>query len=329
MGRFFKWAGIILGGFVLLIAVLLVVIHGLSQRRLDRIYQVREETVPLPTDPASIEYGRHIFQFRGCEACHSAWSSLDVPRPGGQEGTHAELPSRHLPYMEGHIYLDDPAVGRVNASNLTSGKGGVTGNYATDADWVRAIRHGIRPNGKAMLFMPSTEFYYLSDEDLGAVIAFIKSAEPVDNKMPLSTISLTGRIVMTLVKEITFIPAELIPHDAPRPAAPEPGITHEYGEYLTYSCKVCHGLSMSGGAIPGFPSSWPAALNLTFGLGSALPNWNEAGFMETIRTGKTPDGRSLRSEYMPWRSYRFMSEDELRAVWVYLKSLPKKEFGNR
>jgi hypothetical protein len=121
-----------------------------------------------------------------------------------------------------------------------------------------------------MLYMPSTEFYYLSDEDLGAVIAFIKSVEPVDNELPASEISFTGRIVMTLVKDITFIPAELIPHNAPRPAAPEPGITPEYGEYLTYSCKVCHGLTMSGGPIPGFPSSWPAAPNLTFGYGSAL-----------------------------------------------------------
>jgi cytochrome c5 len=328
MGRFFKWVGITLGGLVLLIAVLLLVVYGMSQRRLDRIYPVTEEKVTVPTDPASIEQGRHIFQFRGCQACHSAWSSVDAPGIGGP-GTHTGLPSQDIPTMEGHIYLDDPAVGRVVASNLTSGKGGAAGNYATDADWVRAIRHGIRPDGKAMLFMPSTEFYYLSDEDLGAVIAFIKSVEPVDNELPASEISFTGRIVMTLVKDITFIPAELIPHNAPRPAAPEPGITPEYGEYLTYSCKVCHGLTMSGGPIPGFPSSWPAAPNLTFGYGSALPNWTESGFMETLRTGKTPEGRAIRGEYMPWRSYRFMTDDELRAVWVYLGSLPKKDFGNR
>jgi mono/diheme cytochrome c family protein len=138
-----------------------------------------------------------------------------------------------------------------------------------------------------------------------------------------------GRVVMTLVPSITFIPAELIPHDAARPVAPEVGISAEYGEYLTYSCKVCHGMSMSGGPIPGFPSSWPPAPNLTFGAGSALPSWTEAEFMDTIRTGTTPDGRTLRGEYMPWGSYKFMDDDELKAVWVYLQSLPELELGNR
>ena len=118
--------------------------------------------------------------------------------------------------MEGNIYLDDPAIGKVVASNLTSGKGGVGSAY-TDQDWARAIRHGIRPDGTPLLFMPSTEFYFLSDEDLGAVIAYIKSAPPVDHELPPSSVSWTGRVVMTLVPAITFIPAELIPHAAPRP----------------------------------------------------------------------------------------------------------------
>lgn len=230
--------------------------------------------------------------------------------------------------MEGNIYLDDPAIGRVTASNLTAGLGGVGGGY-TDEGWVRAIRHGVRADGTPLLFMPSTEFYFLSDEDLGAVIAYVKSAPAIDNELPPSKLSFTGRVVMTLVPTITFIPAELIPHAAPRPVAPEVGTTAEYGEYLTHSCKVCHGPSMSGGAIPGFPSSWPAAPNLTFGSGSALPSWTEDGFMNTIRTGSTPDGRTLRREYMPWGSYKFMNDEELKAVWVYLRSLPKLDLGNR
>ncbi|HEU4745903.1 MAG TPA: c-type cytochrome, partial [Anaerolineales bacterium] len=264
---------------------------------------------------------QHIFRFRGCEACHSGGGSLNVD-------SHLNLPSQDLPNMEGNIYLDDPAIGRVIASNLTSGKGGV-GSFYTDQDWVQAIRHGVRPDRTPLLFMPSTEFYFLSDEDLGAVIAFIKSARPVDKDLPASSVSWTGRAVMTLVPAITFIPAELIPHAASRPLAPEPGITPGYGEYLTYSCKVCHGLTMSGGPIPGFPSSWPPAPNLTFGAGSALPSWTEEDFVNTIRTGITPEGRELRGEYMPWGSYKFMNDHELKAVWIYLQSLPKRELGNR
>lgn len=330
MKKYFKWIGIGLGVLVVGIAAALAAIYGMSQSRLTRVYNIPQEMLVIPADTASIERGRHIFQFRGCEACHSAGGYLDLPVSNdGDEVAHLNLPSQNIPRMEGNIYLDDPALGRVIASNLTAGDGGVADQYKTDADWARAIRHGIRPDGTPLLFMPSTEFYFLSDEDLGAVIAYIKSAPAIDHALPPSTLSLTGRIVMTLVREITFIPAELIPHNDPRPASPEAGITPEYGEYLTYSCKVCHGLTMSGGAIPGFPSSWPPAPNLTFGSGSALPTWTEAGFVNTIRTGITPEGREIRGEYMPWTSYKFMNDDELKAVWIYLQSLPELDYGNR
>jgi len=330
MKRFLKWVSIVLGALAGFIVIALVVIYFKTQARLNRIYDLSEETVVIPGDVASIERGRHIFQFRGCEACHSGGGYLDLPESGQALDSHLSLPSHseRVPHLEGNIYLDDPAVGRVVASNLTTGKGGVGSGY-TDQGWVRAIRHGVRPAGTPMLFMPSTEFYFLSDEDLGAVVAYIESAPPVDNELPPSTVSWTGRIVMTLVPAITFIPAELIPHAEPRPIAPKVGITPEYGEYLTYSCKVCHGPTMSGGPIPGFPSSWPPAPNLTFGAGSALPSWTEEGFINTIRTGVTPEDRQVRGEYMPWGSYKFMNDDELRAVWIYLQSLPKLEFGNR
>ena len=321
MKTFLKWAGIVFGALVGIIVIGFAVIYLKSKARLTRIYELPLETVAIPTDPASLARGQHIFRFRGCEACHSGGGSLHVD-------SHLNLASQDLPDMEGNIYLDDPAVGRVIASNLTSGMGGVGSLYA-DQDWARAIRHGVRPDKTPLLFMPSTEFYFLSEEDLGAVIAFIKRALPVDNDLTASSVSWIGRAVMTLVPAITFIPAELIPHEAARPAAPEVGITPEYGEYLTHSCKVCHGLTMSGGAIPGFPSTWPPAPNLTFGGGSALPSWTEEGFMSTIRSGVTPEGREIRGEYMPWGSYKFMNDEELKAVWVYLRSLPKLELGNR
>jgi mono/diheme cytochrome c family protein len=326
MKRFLKWVGIVLAGLILLFVGLLIYSYFSSQSRLHRAYKVAQEPVAIPVDEDSIAYGRHIFQFRGCQACHSAWANTVVP--GAGESAHMDLPAQHTPEMEGNVYLEDPAIGQVNASNLTSGLGGVAPQY-NDLTWVRAIRHGIRYDGTPLLFMPSTEFYFMSDRDLSAVIAYIKSVGPMDNVLPVSSLSITGRLVMTLVPAITFIPAELIPHDDPRPVAPEPGITPEYGQYLSYSCPVCHGPNMSGGPIPGFPSSWPPALNLTFGPGSALPKWTVQGFINTLRTGKTPEGLELRRQYMPWTSYRYMSDAELRAVWAYLQSLPLREYGNR
>ncbi len=327
MKKFWKWVGIVLCLLAGLIVISMVVVYFKTQSRLTRVYSLREEQVAIPSDAASIEYGKHIFRFRGCEACHSSGEYLDVSGPGNPLAAHLRASSQDIPHMEGHVYMDDPAIGKVIASNLTPGKGGVGAAYK-DSDWVQAIRHGVRPDGTPLLFMPSTEFYFLSDRDLGAVIAYIKSAPPVDHEQPRSSLSMTGRMVMILLPSFTFMPAELIPHDAPRPEAPEPGITAAYGEYLTQSCKVCHGLGMSGGPIPGFPSSWPPALNLTFGEGSSLLTWTEQGFMQTIRTGVTPEGRKLRTAYMPWRSYKFMDDEELQAVWAYLQSLPKKDYGS-
>ena len=325
MKRLLKWVGVV---SFLLIFFCIVGIYSSSHERLNRVYEIPDEQVTIPTDAESLRRGKHIFQFRGCEACHSAGGGSYI-FTSDEFGTqaHLNIPSQDIPLMEGNVYMDDPAVGRVVASNLTTGKGGVGGGY-TDMGWVKAIRHGVRMDGTPLLFMPSTEFYFLSDEDLGSVIAYIKSAPPEDNVLPSSRVSPLGRLVM-MVPGLTFIPAELIPHDAPRPVAPQVGITPEYGEYLTYSCKICHGLTMSGGKIPGFPASWPPALNLTWGEGSALPAWNEEEFIHTMRTGETPGGVQLRSKYMPWTSYQYMSDVELRAVWVYLKSLPPKEYGNR
>lgn len=277
-------------------------LYFLGESRLKRVYIIPKESVFVPSDDESITEGKRIFQYRGCEACH------------GEQ-------------VEGLVYLDNPAIGQVITPNLTTGMGGI-GAQHTDEDLLRSIRHGLRPDGTPLLFMPSAEFYFLSDVDLGRVIAYIRSVPAVNNEMPVSRLSVTGRIVMNITEEITFLPAELIPHDSPRPVSPEPGITPEYGEYLSYSCKVCHGLTLSGGEIPGFPPEWPSAPNLTSGRGSRLPTWGEDGFIEIIRTGRK-HGRSINHEYMPWESYRHMTDDELCAVYLYLQSQPPKEFGNR
>jgi len=328
MKKVLKWVGI---GLVMLIGLLTVglgVVYFKTEARLNKVYGLPKETVAIPTDAASIARGKHIYQFRGCQACHGGTDEYNPLLLQSQADGSLPHDIQDIDRLQGNVYMDDPAVGKVVATNLTSGQGGMADQY-TDETWVHAIRHGVRYNGKPLLFMPSTEFYFLSNADLGAVIAYVKSVPPVDNVLPVSQVSMTGRILMTLVPAVTFMPAEMIPHDAPRSIAPEIAVTPEYGEYLTQSCKVCHGLTMSGGKIPAFPSSWPAAPNLTWGSGSALPRWSEADFITAMRTGKRPQGQPINSTYMPWTSFRYMDNLELKAVWVYLKSLPQKDFGNR
>ena len=143
--------------------------------------------------------------------------------------------------LAGRVFLDNPVIGRIATTNLTSGKGGV-GNELSDADWVRAIRHGVRPDGKPLLIMPAGEFYYLSDADLGAVIAYLKSLPPVDNELPANKIGPLFRVAMTFM-DVVVLPAEVIDHTAPRPISPEVGVTVEYGKYLAITCTSCHGPS--------------------------------------------------------------------------------------
>jgi len=297
-----KWIGVAVGALMGVLLLLTIVLYSLGQARQNKKYEVAIKMVAIPSDAESLQEGKRIFQYRGCEACH------------GEQ-------------LQGLVYLDNPALGQVITPNLTKGQGGI-GAQRTDEDLVRAIQHGLRPDGTPLLFMPSTEFYFLSDADLGRVLAYIRSMPPVDNEMPPSELSFTGFLAMNMIKDITFLPAELIPHDEPPPPAPEPGVTAQYGEYLSMSCMVCHGLTLSGGEIPGFPAEWPAAPNLTSGTGGRLPAWGEAGFIQLIRTGEK-HGRRIVPGYMPWQSYRHMTDDELRAVYMYLLSLAPKDFGNR
>jgi mono/diheme cytochrome c family protein len=296
-----KWILFLLGGLAILGLTIGGSLYAMGKYRLSKKYSLTVDLVVPLRDDLRIEEGQRIFRYRGCEACH------------GQE-------------LEGLVYLDNPAIGQVITPNLTDGLGGI-GNERSDLDLVRAIRYGLKPDKTPLLFMPSTEFFYLSDQDLGAMLAYIKSLPAVDNQPAPSQLSPTGFIVMNLTREITFIPAELISLDQAPAAAPQAELSVQYGQYLALSCPVCHGIGMSGGEIVGFPPEWPAAGNLTSGPGNRITSWGEDGFIEIMREGEK-HGRALHPDYMPWTSYRHMNDLELRAVYKYLLSLPALDFGS-
>jgi hypothetical protein len=120
-----------------------------------------------------------------------------------------------------------------------------------------------------------------------------------------------------ILQDPSLIAAQVIDHDAPRPTAPAPGVTSEYGRYLAEVCTLCHGENFAGGTEPG------AGLNLT--PGGDLGDWSEADFIQTIRSGVNPNGKQLNPELMPWKRIREMSDEELRAIWLFLQSLPPVE----
>jgi mono/diheme cytochrome c family protein len=101
----------------------------------------------------------------------------------------------------------------------------------------------------------------------------------------------------------------MIDHSRPFPPRPEIGASAEYGAYITGFCRQCHGPDLTGAFGP----------NLT--MSGELAGWSEADFITTLTTGVTPSGRSLDPENMPWKDIRQLDQDELRGVYMYLRTL--------
>jgi mono/diheme cytochrome c family protein len=149
----------------------------------------------------------------------------------------------------------------------------------------------------------------LSDHDLAAVIAYIRSVPPVDRTFPATRIGPLARVLHHF--GFPLLPAERVDHGA-RAAAPEAAVTADYGEYLAdvSGCRSCHGPALAGGVGPG-PNITPAVIG----------SWSEADFARALREGRRPDGRAISTE-MPWKSYARLTDPEIAALWLYVKSVP-------
>lgn len=289
-----KWTAIVLGGLIGLLVVVVVVLALIGGARANKKYDIPVETVAIPAESEAIERGEHLAVIYICKDCHTE-------------------------NLRGELAFAVPGMLTIPTPNLTSGAGGV-GSFFTDADWVRAIRHGVGFDGRALFVMPSDGFHSIGDADLGALIAYLKSLPPMDNELPARRIDLLGRLLMA-VGMFPPLAVDLIDHTSPPPVAPPPGVTVVYGEYLSRTCTTCHGANLNGAPF-GPPGQEAPSPNLT--PGGELGAWSEQDFFATLRTGLTPSGRRL-SEEMPWTSYGRMTDDELKALWLYLQSLPALE----
>ena len=130
-----------------------------------------------------------------------------------------------------------------------------------------------------------------------------------------------ARVIVVL--ESSLIAAQVIDHEAPRTSPPPRAVTPEYGKYLATLCTLCHGDDLGGGSPPDDSSVF--APNLT--PGGTPGTWSEAEFINTIRTGVTPGRNQLDEEFMPWDRFRLMTDDELKAIWSFLESVPEVSGG--
>ncbi len=271
-----------------------------ADTKMARVVSIASHPVTPGQDAASLSRGRYLFESRGCTDCH-----------GAQGG--------------GKLFIDDGAM-KVAGPNITTGPGGVVGAYRPQ-DWERAIRHGVKPDGRPLMIMPSEDYNRLTDQDLAALIGYLQQLPPVAGQRAVLQLPPPVRVLygLGLIQDA----AARIDHSLP-PQQPVPeGLTVEHGRYVANMCMGCHGPQLAGGKIPGAPPEWPAAANLTRGEGSGMQPYSSAtDFSVMMRTGRRPDGSEV-SPVMPFNALKKLSDTDVGALYAYLRTLPPQPTGQR
>ena len=260
------------------------------ENRRNAIYQVTPESIPITADSTLLAYGSRLMTAKGCRDCH------------GED-------------MGGKVFIDDPALGFLVGRNLTNGSGGLAEYYGVN-DWVLALKHGIRKDGKPLLFMPSHEYTLMSTEDMSAIVSYAMSLPRVDRQFPAQSIGIVGK-VLTHLGKLPLFPAEMIDHQRSLVKQVKAEVSVDFGKYLSTACQGCHRPNMKGGdpVAPGFP---PVADISSTGH---IAKWTEQEFINTLRTGQTPEGKILNPAEMPWNMTAAYTDTELKALYLYLKNI--------
>jgi cytochrome c553 len=280
-----RWLGVISFGLLTLLLILVTSLALVGDARLSTNPGNLVSQLQVTGSPDQIARGQSLVHM--CSRCHS--SAHGLPLDGG---TANAVPS---------------FIGNLVPPNLTPG--GPLKSWS-DGEIIRAIREGIGQNGYPLLVMPSSNFRKLSDADVEAIVAYLRSQPAVDHGTNTSGLNVFG---------VALVGAGALPTSAQSPVV-EPsvmpaGVTPEYGQYLVdvIGCRSCHGNDLSGGQAGG---SNPNGPNLT----TLVPKWTEAQFIQTLRTGVDPTGYRLNS-LMPWKDFGGFAEDDLRAIYAYLRTL--------
>ena len=268
----------------------------------------------IPRTPQRLARGKYLVEgLAQCPLCHSEidWKNRgSQPLPGKKGGGNIFPPEESL----------IPLPYRVVAPNISPDSEYGAGTW-TDSDFVRAVRQGIGHDGRTLCtLMPYSYFRSLSDEDLASIIVYERSIAPVHIERPK-----------------TVLPEEIKQSLQPLPPpgrVPDPDRSDlvRYGQYLVTAahCDLCHtpidekfnplpGLAFAGGNLSAGPwGPTVASLNLTPDP-SGISYYDEQMFIGVIRTGKVK-ARVL-SDAMPWGYFRNLSDDDLKAIFAYLRTL--------
>jgi mono/diheme cytochrome c family protein len=295
MKTLFKWLGILLGSIVVLILIFAGFIYWKSGSILNHQYEVQVRKISVQPDSLTLARGKHLAgPLTGCVDCHGA-------------------------DLSGTVLMDAMPFAILAAPNLTPGEGGLSKDYSFE-EFDRAIRHGVKRNGKGVWIMPSYHYVYLGDEDVFALYTYLKNLKPVNKQLPEFQLGPIGRAVLTF-GGFPGATADLIHHNKKPPSKPAEAPTKEYGEYMArIGCIGCHAPNLSGGMIYGADPSWPPAANITMGGKLRLYKSSE-DLAKLLREGERPD-RTIVHEAMPIKTLADLTDDEITALWLYLSQYP-------
>ncbi len=294
--KIFKWTGL----------VLLFIIMGLTLTVLARqnvTYERPYPAIAASSDSSVILRGKHIVFGAGhCADCHSKTNSDSLIKLG------QDVP------LTGGIVFDLP-VGKIYAKNITPDKETGIGNL-TDAEIARALRYGVHADGTVVFnFMP---FNNMSDEDLTAVISYLRAQKPVRNEVPQHNLNFLGKGVKA------FMVSPVGP-DGEVERSVKPDTTAAYGKYIANNvanCGGCHTKRNLSGDFLGEPFAGGNEIegfitpNLTPDSSSKIFGWSQKNFIDRFRMGKL-----IPKSPMPWPSFGRMNETELKAIYAYLQTL--------
>jgi cytochrome c553 len=247
--------------------------------------------------PEQISRGEYLANI-SCIGCHGSF-------PNGFEG------DPKMPMVGGIDIAAEEGfgfIGQLGAENLTPG--GKLANYS-DGEIFRSLRHGVDREGRLLGIMSVIAVGELSDDDLEALIAYMRVQPAVSTDSPTGDkINFVGLVLFG---------AGLFPQPLAKPdiiAAPSKGITADYGEYVATigDCRSCHGPDMTGTPASALSPAYPNPRPLT----SAL---TVEQFIEMMSTGTRPGGVAF-SKGMPWQSAAAMSDDDLATLYTYLTTNP-------
>jgi cytochrome c553 len=283
MMRLPRWIRYLLGSLVAVVVLVPVVLYLRSEQVVRHRYPMPKARtdLPIPADSASLAEGRRLASVHGCPSCH------------GEQ-------------LQGTVLFDEPHVGRLIAPNLTR----TVRNYST-AELEQIIRHGVRPNGRSVWAMPSDMLHGLGDDDLGRIIAFLRSQPEVDGLAPSLTLGPLGRLGIVLGQ---FHPVAQLVDTAPPPREAPTANDSSFGRYLARtSCTECH-----GGDLLGDPAANPSPTpSLALAVG-----YTSQEFREFMQRGVAKGQRELpmMSQLARLRFSQF-TEPEIVALYGYLRTL--------